>query len=71
MIMKWFFDESGITIVGNKTMCILRDHPQYLEIKAALLTRDFNEDTIFMILDPEVIKARKALLQEDGGTNTV
>ena len=61
--MKWYFDESGLTIVGNKTACILRDHPQYPEIKAALLTREFNEETIFMLLDPEVLKAREALLQ--------
>ena len=62
--MKWFFDETGITIVGKKkVMCLFRDHPQYTEIKAALVTKDFNEETIFMLLDPKVIKARETMLQ--------
>lgn len=62
--MKWYIDESGITIIGkNKTAVILKEHPQYYEIAAALLRKDFNEDAIFLLLDPEVIKAREALLQ--------
>ena len=61
--MKWYFDDSGITIVGKQTACIDRGHPQYTEIKEALLTKEFNEETIFMLLDPEVIKSREALMQ--------
>ncbi len=62
--MKWYFDDSGITFVGkDKTSVMMRDHPQYKEIKEALLTRNFNEETIFMLLDPEVIKARETILK--------
>jgi hypothetical protein len=62
--MKWYFDESGITVVGKKkSVTLLRDHPQYNEIKNALSTEGFNEETIMMLLDPEVIKAREAVMQ--------
>jgi hypothetical protein len=62
--MKWFFDESGITVVGKeKSVTLLRDHPQYTEIKKGLLKGEYNEETIYALLDPEVIKAREALLQ--------
>lgn len=66
--MKWFISANSITISGtNRTCVILNDHPQFKEIAKGLDAGAYTEDTIFALLDPAVIAARKRLLNPDSG----
>ena len=68
--MKWFISKDSITVSGTDRTCvILSDHPQFKEIKNALEADEYSEEALFSLLDPEVIAARKKLLQPDSGIN--